>query len=176
MHRLELNYVPRTRYGFLIGIAALVLAAIIAAKLADVYVSVKRENIQLQGRIAQNNVRQQKRSSVVLSEAEVRQIDRANEIIDQIALPWDQLFSAIDLAAGEQIALLGISPDPKAGTVEIGGEAVNLAAMLDYVERLQRQASLTRVYLVNHKINERDPQHAVHFTVTASWIKKASEL
>jgi hypothetical protein len=169
MHRLELDYASSNSYSRWIGIIMLALATIIGAKLADVFVSVKRESIQLEVRMARDATPKQPRSTTGLSEAMVREIRHANEVIEQLALPWDHLFRAVDSAASDKVALLGLIPDLKSGTVEIDGEAVNLDAMFDYVKRLQRQSSLTRVYLVNQRVNEGDPQRPIHFTVTASW-------
>jgi len=108
-----------------------------------------------------------------LPEATVREIRHANDVIEQIALPWDRLFRAVESAAGEKVGLLGITPDQKSGTVEVAGEAADLNAMFDYVKRLQRQPSLTRVFLLNHKLNDQDPQHPIRFTVIASWMEKS---
>lgn len=174
LRRLELDYGPSRRFGLWLGIVALALAAIIGAKLADLYVTAKREAVQLEARIARNGAPRLPRPSAALPESVVREIQRANDVIEQIALPWDRLFRAVESAASEKVALLSITPDQKSGTVQVGGEAAGLGAMFDYVKRLQLQPSLTHVYLVNQKINEQDPQHPVRFTVTASWVEKPS--
>mgnify|MGYP001598041710 FL=1 len=81
-----------------------------------------------------------------------------------------------DAAANSKVALLGITPDQKGGTVEISGECADLQTMFDYVKRLDQQATLGRVYLLNHQINAQDPQRPVRFTVTASWLQPTSRL
>ena len=172
MPRLELDYVPERQTGRWLGLVALACAVGIGAKLADVYVAARHETVQLEAILARSDARSHPRPRAALPESVVREIHRANDVIDQIALPWDRLFRAVESAAGTRVALLGITPDQKAGTVEVGGEAADLDAMFDYVKRLQRQPALTRVYLVNHKINDQDAQHPVRFTVTASWADK----
>jgi Tfp pilus assembly protein PilN len=132
----------------------------------------KREIAQMESRLARLESRDRPATKTALPESTVREIRRANDVIEQIALPWDRLFRAVESAAGEKVGLLGITPDQKSGNVEVGGEASDLNAMFDYVKRLQRQSSLTRVYLLNHKLNDQDPQHPIRFTVTASWLEK----
>jgi len=135
-------------------------------------VTAKREISQLEARLSRLESRDRPAAKAALPESTIREIRRANDVIEQIALPWDRLFRAVESAAGEKVGLLGITPDQKSGTVEVGGEAADLNAMFDYVKRLQRQPSLTRVYLLNHKLNDQDPQHPIRFTVTASWLEK----
>ena len=173
MQRLELDYILRAGGRRWAGIGLLALAALVGAKQADVYVAAKHEAAQLDARIARLESRRDQSTKRALPESTVREIHRANDVIEQISLPWDRLFRAVESAAGEKVGLLGITPDQKSGTVEVGGEAADLNAMFDYVKRLQRQPSLTRVYLLNHKLNDQDPQHPVRFTVTASWMQKS---
>ena len=174
MQRLELDYIRSTGSLRWAGIGLLGLAALIGAKQVDIYLTAKRETAQLTARMARIESRGEQTTKPALPESTIREIHRANDVIEQISLPWDRLFRAVESAAGEKVGLLGITPDQKSGTVEVGGEAADLNAMFDYVKRLQRQPSLTRVYLLNHKLNDQDPQHPIRFTVTASWLEKTS--
>ena len=176
MRHLELDYIRRVGGRSWAGIGLLALVTLLGVKQADVYVTARRETTQLTARITRLESRGEQTTNMMLPESTVREIHRANEVIEQISLPWDRLFRAVESAAGEKVGLLGITPDQKSGTVEVGGEAADLNAMLDYVKRLQRQPSLTRVFLVNHKVNDQDPQHPIRFTVTASWMQKTSGL
>lgn len=98
------------------------------------------------------------------------EIKRANEVIDQLALPWDQLFVAVEGAAGKDVALLAIQPDKHKGEVVIGGEAKDVAAMLDYMRRLNDARQLSAVVLLSHQIQQQDPQKPVRFNLSAKWI------
>jgi hypothetical protein len=98
------------------------------------------------------------------------EIKRANEVIDQLALPWDQLFAAVEGAAGKDVALLAIQPDKRKREVTIGGEAKNVAAMLDYMRRLNESKPLRKVDLLSHQIQQQDPQKPVRFNLSAKWI------
>ncbi len=178
MIRMDLDFAGSARRGRWLGIGLLLVAAIATAKMLHVYSSAASEADLLETRIAQlerraGGVREDK---APVPEATLREIRQANEVIGQIALPWDRLFKAVEAAAGNKVGLLGITPDQKGGTVEVSGECADLQTLFDYVKRLDRQASLGRVYLLNHQINAQDPQRPVRFTVTASWLQPASPL
>ena len=176
MRALDLDFVAGNRRGRWLGIGLLAIAAVATAKLADMYAESQREVEQIQARIARIERRANGINSDApkLADATIQEIRHANQVIDQITLPWDRLFRAVESVANDRVALLGITPDQAGGTVELSAEAADVEAMFDYVKRLQRAPSLARVYLLNHQINARDPLRPVRFTVIASWIEKTS--
>jgi hypothetical protein len=91
------------------------------------------------------------------------------ETVDRLGMPWDRLFAALESAASDQVALLGIEPDPKAGTVVISGDSKDYLAALGYVLNLSRAEALNRVQLVRHEVKANDPQAPVSFAVSAGW-------
>lgn len=91
------------------------------------------------------------------------------DTVQRLGMPWDRLFGALESAASEQVALLGIEPDAKAGTVLISGDSRDYLAALTYVLNLSRAEALTRVQLVRHEAKPNDPNGAVNFTVSAAW-------
>ena len=176
MRALELDFVAGSRRGRWLGVGLLAIAAVATAKLADMYAEAQREVEQIEAHIARIEHRANGINSDApkLADAAIQEIRHANQVIDQITLPWDRLFRAVESVANGRVALLGITPDHAGGTVELSAEAADVEAMFDYVQRLQRVPSLARVYLLNHQVNARDPQRPVRFTVIASWIEKTS--
>ena len=65
------------------------------------------------------------------------------ETVERLGMPWSRLFGALESAASDQVALLGIEPDPKAGTVVISGDSKDYLAALSYVLNLSRAQALT---------------------------------
>jgi hypothetical protein len=94
----------------------------------------------------------------------------ARDTVQRLSLPWAKLFGALESAASDQVALLAIEPDARAGTVTISGDSKDYLAALTYVLNLSRADSLSRVQLVRHELKQNDPQHPVAFTVSASWL------
>lgn len=86
-----------------------------------------------------------------------------------LRIDWEALFSGIDRAAGEQVSLLAIRPNIAGKSLQISGEARDLAAALAFVEAL-RQAPLANVALLSHQIKSNDPQHPVIFEIAATWL------
>ena len=115
------------------------------------------------------------RSAPALSEfesdtPEVRdQIKKANAVLQQMNVPWGELFAAIESAENVNVALLAVQPDARSHSVLIGGEARDLPAALAYMERLERTRRLRDVVLVTHEVKTKDPGQPVAFTLNAVW-------
>ena len=97
------------------------------------------------------------------------EVAAARATVDRLATPWERLFGALESAASEEIALLGVEPDAKAGTVVISGDSKNYLAALTYVLNLERDDALDGVQLVRHEVKTNDPQTPVSFAVSARW-------
>jgi hypothetical protein len=101
---------------------------------------------------------------------EVRtELQKANVILQQMNVPWGDLFTAVESAQGDDIALLAVQPDPRGGTVLIGGEARSLPAVLAYMERLEQTSRLRDVVLASHEIRANEPGQPVSFALNAGW-------
>lgn len=97
------------------------------------------------------------------------QMQQALVVVEQLALPWSPLFSAIERAHTETVALLAVQPDAQRRSVTIIGEAKGYEDVLAYVARLREEARLKNVYLVGNEVREDQPQRPVAFTVSADW-------
>ena len=100
-----------------------------------------------------------------------KEVAQANAILDQINLPWEALFDAIEHAATEQIALLSLQPDVGNRTLRINGEAKSMAELLDFVEALERELVFENVHLLNYKIKQDNPHRPIIFLLTAAWMQ-----
>ncbi len=172
MRALELDFIVPPKNGSWVGAIALLAAALAVFELLSVHSDLERESDSLsqEMRKLERQARGLSVNTARVNEATAQEIQQANAVIDQLALPWDRLFRAVESAASDKVVLLGIAPDARAGTVQISGETTDPDAMIDYVGRLQRQTDLTGVYLLSH---QREPRNAVRpyrFTVTASWL------
>lgn len=68
----------------------------------------------------------------------------------------------------EDVALVAVRPSVSGKSVQISGEARNLAAALAFVEALRREP-LSQVVLVSHQLKQTDPQHPYIFEIAAAW-------
>ncbi|MGZ3254031.1 MAG: PilN domain-containing protein [Burkholderiaceae bacterium] len=123
-----------------------------------------------QTRLDAQNARKQSASKVVIPEA---QANAVNQAIQQLNLPWRDLFSAIESATPSTIALLAIEPDAKKHVLKATAEAKTSDDMIGYIEQLKKQGLFSNVLLAKHEINEQDPNKPIRFQLEAEWIEDA---
>ncbi|HEY0666469.1 MAG TPA: hypothetical protein VGD24_10415 [Gallionella sp.] len=96
-------------------------------------------------------------------------VRRANEVLRQLTLPWEELLEAVEAAGGKKVALLTLEPDIDKQQVKISGEARDMMVLLNYITQLEAQPVFGPVYLQSHQVQLRDPDQPVRFAVLAIW-------
>lgn len=104
-----------------------------------------------------------------LDPALAREWRGAEQAVQRLALPWDELFGRVEAAANERVALLAIEPDVGRRELSITGEALDYLDVLTYVARLGEPGMLSDVHLVRHELRQDDPRQPLRFTVAARW-------
>ena len=94
----------------------------------------------------------------------------SNRTIHQLNLPWNILFSQLEKAKDDGVALLSVEPNANSTTIKVTGEAKNYEAMLRYVRTLSEQGVFQGVYLTDHKMDEQNPDKPIRFSLEASWL------
>lgn len=169
MRRLELDLWRRPKASPWMGRLLLAVAAAFAADVGYSYTETRRAletNRQTLARAAPR--------SVPAPPASADEVAAVRDTVERIGMPWERLFGALEAAAGEDISLAGIEPDPKAGTVLVSGNARHYLAALGYVLNLSRDPALAQVQLVRHEALSAQPQGPVSFAVSAQW-KRSEE-
>ena len=160
LHSLELDFVRRRRVSPWAGRALLALAIGFAGDVGMSFYKLRGDIVEAQARLDRGaNPR------VAARKASPEEIAAARETVQRLSLPWSELFTALEGAASDQVALLASEPDPKNGTVTISGDSKDYLAALTYVLNLSRAETLSRVQLVRHEAK----QNAVGFSVSAAW-------
>jgi hypothetical protein len=121
-----------------------------------------REKASGAGAAAQRS--QASRSPAALAEERL-----ALQVRSELGMPWERLFGAIEGATGPDVSLLSLSPAPARSQVNLGGEARNLAALLEFCKRLQASGAYSRVYLREHHVDSADPMQPVRFAMELNW-------
>jgi HAMP domain-containing protein len=165
MRRLELDFGGRRSAAPWAGRVLLALALAFALDVGISYNSAKRSLENHQASIA---AAAQPRSAPQ-RKASAEEIALVRDTVRRLGTPWERLFGALEAAANDQVALLGIEPDPKSGTVLISGDGRDYLAALTYVLNLSQAEALRNVHLVRHEAKPNDPNGAVNFTVSAGW-------
>lgn len=96
-------------------------------------------------------------------------IRRANLVIDQLTVPWDGLFDAVEAADARGLGLLALAPTARDRTLRLSGEVRSVLELLAYVERLAAQPALGQVHLLGYNSALREGTSIVTFTMAATW-------
>lgn len=91
------------------------------------------------------------------------------QAIGAIRIDWETLYRNIDQAVSEEVSLLAVRPSVAGKSLQISGEARDLAAALAFVEAL-RHEPLSHVALLSHQIKQNDPQQPIVFEISATWL------
>lgn len=151
------------------GLVLLALALVLLIWIGNDYLSLTRQAERLEAKVVQIAQAHPRQRQEKLTAAEVRdraqEVKRANEVLRRLTMPWEQLFQAVESSSGKEVALLMIDPDMEKGVVKISGEAKNLAAALEYIQRLEQKEVFGTVYLQSHQIQWQDPEKPVRFSL-----------
>jgi len=107
---------------------------------------------------------------VVTSEISQEQIKQIQTTIGALTIPWDGLLQSIEKSDMQDIALLNLDPNSKKQLITISGEAKNLQVALDYIQKLEAQPMLDKVYLQKYNIDEANQFKPVKFTLSTQWL------
>ena len=170
MRALTLDFVRTPRRTVWLGILLLLVGAIVLGTVAN-YERALADQIELaNARLAVlSKGGQVKPAQPVNAEEQQQEIRRANEILQQLAMPWRALFNAVEDSNEKEIALLAIQPDAGKRVLRLAGEAKNFDALLAYIARLEQSPMLSQVYLSSHELRVQDPQKPVRFALVATW-------
>lgn len=171
MRALALDFKQAPRQWSALGLVVLVIGA-----LALSYVANSERNLTGQIELAEARLdRLAKRGKIqptqpVDSEQLQTDIRQANDILQQLSLPWDALFNAVEAKREQEIALLSIQPNVDKRVVRITGEAKNFEALLAYMRYLEASKTLHQVYLTSHEVRSQDAEKPVRFALSANWV------
>ena len=166
MQAIHLNFGDARRGAPWLGRALLGLAAAVCVDAGLSYKS-------LHDAVKQNEVRVAKRNPAgAAAKVTAQEVAAVRESVQRLALPWDGLFTALESAANDKVALTVIEPDTAKGTVTIAADGKDYLAVLSYVSNLSRTGGLERVQLVRHEQKAKDANGAVSFAVSAAWSTK----
>ena len=101
---------------------------------------------------------------------EIRQeIQKASVVIDEMNLPWESFFDAVEFASHEDVAILSLQPSIANSNMRISGEAKDMSVLLLFVEALERELVFENAHLLNYKVKLDNPHKPVVFLLTAAW-------
>ena len=161
--------VPRWRWALLAAAAALLVPVSNAYQEA----AAQREQAQLRVDVAERQAKQRPRRPGRADEAadaqDAASAQRANAVIDQLTVPWDELFQTLEGADARGVAVLSLAPNARDRTLRLAGEARQMNELLAYVSRLAERPALAQVHLLGYSTVVKDGAPLISFTLAASW-------
>lgn len=173
MKHLHLDFVQRPRHFLALRWLLLLLGLFLMASVWVFYqIEIGPREAQLSQKLASvtTELRPVVKPSAMKPEELAAAWKKAWEVADQLNLPWNKLFTAMGMAAGEDsLAFLSIDPDPQKGVVVVQAEARDFDDMLKFYRALQAREEFDDVSLQSHLINRAVPEHPVRFRLSARW-------
>ena len=170
MRKLKLDFNIQRRRNEWVGWTLLIIGLALLAEMTFSYISLQREMGNLEKTLVKNGIAAKKPRPNSVVSFTPEEVDHAREIIGRIAIPWGELFKAVETVKADRVALLVLEPDAKTEKLQLRGEAADLAALLTYVARLERTPQLRDVYLLRHEIKQgMNPAYPVAFSINARW-------
>jgi hypothetical protein len=162
----------RPRFGA-VSVLLLALGALSVAAVGVLYYQASRHRAGLEYRVAAEiRAKTPKDLSHHDAVADARISKGAEQAAQDLATPWTALLAELEQASKDthdDVALLGVDPDHAKHSVRISAEARSLDHALAFVIRLQSSHALDSPMLDRHEVRNDDPQHPVHFELTADW-------
>ena len=173
MQRLSLDYqksgAAATRIGAILFLAGVLTALSITMAFRSTRLDLATAEANM-GHLTHQAERHKGLSSSARSSPELQhEAQLANDILMQLALPWESMFNTLESSNTDQIALLAIQPDTGKHSIKVNGEAKDFSALLNYIQQLEQDKTMSDVALLNHEINQQAPEKPVRFALTANW-------
>ena len=170
MKKLSLDFVNQPHRQTWAGWALLLIGLALIGEMGFSYIKLQQEMSDLEKILVKNGLAAKSVQQKGVASYTPVEFTHAQETIAKIAIPWGDLFRAVESVKLERVALLDLEPDAKTGTLLLRGEAGDLSALLTYVARLSRAKQLYEVYLVRHEVRrDGDPSRPIIFSVSARW-------
>jgi len=165
MQKLDLDYQKQPGRGSSAGSSILILGVVASLVLAFGY-----HNLGLQLADLEEGVKQSARGERSGNTAQQKEQAKADQVLEtafnQLALPWGEVFSAVETAANGEVTLLALEGDGRHKTVRISARTANSNSMLAYLERLKNSSRLSGLHLASNRL---ETDGSLHFVVQADF-------
>jgi hypothetical protein len=175
--KLQLDFINQSAFSIsswsLAGLIALLASLVVVTFTWQRYEASMLEQNALKFKMDQMNrhlVHDKTPLPIVKSEISPEQIRQIQTTVEALTLPWNELLQGIEKSDMQDIALLSLEPNGKKQQVTISGEAKNLQTALSYIQKLEAQPILEKVYLQKYNIDEANLFKPVKFTLIAQWL------
>ena len=167
-HRLDLDHVAPPHRARWLGYLVLACALLLAAGTTYRYRDVQLQLAHLEATQGMLNVQRPPMKTIPKNRLD-EQLKTAEGVVQQLALPWARLIETLEATGRSDVAILQVQPDAQQRLLRITAEARNQQAMIEYVQRLAEVPGLGYVHLLNHQVQQDNPQRPIQFSAQASF-------
>ena len=174
--KLQLDFISHPAFSIsnwsLSGLILLILSFFILIFTWQAYEASAQEQSELSFKVNKfNRLFAHKKVAVPVVDSKVspEKMLQIQTTIGALIVPWNGLLQDIEKADMQDIALLNLDPNVKKQQVIISGEAKNLQTVLSYIQKLEAQPMLNKVYLQKYTVDEANQFKPVKFTLLAQW-------
>ena len=168
MRALSLHF-ERKVHGAKLGYGLLAAGGLVMALVIGALALIHQEIESLPGAAPDAGARREAWVLPAGVSSETDAIAGARAVVAHLAGPGDRLFVTLEAVDEPDVALLALRPDTRARNLRIEAEARGVDAMLSYLRVLEQSHAFTQVVLVEHEIQDSDPQRPLRFSLTAAW-------
>jgi hypothetical protein len=170
--QLDFRRPPRSNWRW-VGWVALALAVLATVLFSQRYAAVAARHALAEGRHDALEARLRdtgaRRTVAAVDPKTLVDVRRANIVIDQLTVPWDGLFDAVERADARGLGVLALTPSARDRSIRLAGEAKSMEELLAYVDRMAQQPLLGQVHLQSVNTVAREGVPVVSFNLAATW-------
>ncbi|HZN27384.1 MAG TPA: hypothetical protein VFB75_24365 [Burkholderiales bacterium] len=166
--RLDLDHFAPPRRPRWLGFLLLAAAAIVAGEVTQQYREAQLALERQQAVQGMLNVQRPAAKSIPKARLD-EQVRNAEAVVRQLTLPWGRLIETLETTGTKDIAILQLQPDAQQRVLRITAEARNQEAMVEYLRRLSEVPGFAYVHLLNHQVQQENPQRPIQFAAQASF-------
>ena len=172
LQRIYLNHASAPRQHNRLGIGLLLAGIVAAFALFLVLQQLDRRQSLLEEdmlRLRQPHAGQAIRLDGKENAAKREEIAAVQGVLEELALPWQPLFAALEKRNLPEVKLTAVEPNPKRHKLRMTAEATDAGHMLAYVDRLNEAPILGDVFLLSHEYKTDGGPLPIRFVVEAAW-------
>lgn len=174
MRALDIDFLARSRPAGWVSWALLASGVLLFAAALDDHLAARAGLARLEARVArqkQPSLRHDKPvgQTPAAASAAVDPDAALRRLAVELAIPWDGMLEAVELAVDDRLALLSVAGDGKSRELRLEAEARSLADALAFAERLRDSLRFDEVALVFQEDRPVGSVTVVHFQLRAIW-------
>ena len=134
-------------------------------------IDAKKTALQWQiGHLVKSDVTQTKLARAPNSlNKEYEAIKHMSEVVSQLNIPWNKLFTTLEQATSKDIYVMTVSPNVAQRSLNLQASATDIKATIDFTQRLSVNGTLSQIHLIQEEPDQDSKQFPLNFLITATW-------